>query len=180
MARHWVAAARRISFSWPAGLKAPDLLSTLDGLETNRINQLVVDEQLRTTRSNDIYAIGDCAQCAWLGHTGYIPPRAQSAHQQASFLVRLFHNELRGKPLAAPFRYRDFGSLVSLGRSKAVGNLMGGLIGGSMFIDGIIAGMMYRSLYQMHQLALHGYVKTTLDFIATQLRKATTPHIKLH
>ncbi len=164
---------------WAAGLKAPDLLATLDGLETNRINQLVVDGQLRTTRGEHIYAIGDCAQCEWLGHQGFVPPRAQSAHQQASYLVRLFRDERRGRT-TPPFRYRDFGSLVSLGAKTAVGNLMGGLIGGSLFIDGIIAGVMYKSLYQMHQLALHGYVKTTLDFIATQLRKATTPHIKLH
>ncbi len=164
---------------WAAGLKAPDLLASMDGLETNRINQLVVDDHLCTTRSPDIHALGDCAQCPWLGHSGFIPPRAQSAHQQASYLVRLLRNEARGRP-TEPFRYRDFGSLVSLGRSSAVGNLMGGLIGGSVFIDGIIAGMMYKSLYQMHQLALHGPVKTALDFLATQLRKATEPHIKLH
>ena len=164
---------------WAAGLKAPDLLATLDGLETNRINQLVVSTNLCTTRDENIYALGDCAQCEWLGHKGFIPPRAQSAHQQASYLVRLFANERRGRS-TAPFRYRDFGSLVSLGQKSAVGNLMGGLIGGSLFIDGLIAGIMYKSLYQMHQLALHGYIKTTLDFIATQLRKATTPHIKLH
>ncbi|MFI4889407.1 MAG: NAD(P)/FAD-dependent oxidoreductase [Steroidobacterales bacterium] len=164
---------------WAAGLKAPDLLSMLDGLETNHINQLVVDAQLRTTRSEDIYALGDCAHCAWMGHEGSVPPRAQSAHQQATYLSRLFRDELRGRS-TRPFRYRDFGSLVSLGRSSAVGNLMGGLIGGNLFIDGLIARFMYKSLYQMHQLALHGMIKTTLDFIANQLRKATQPHIKLH
>ena len=164
---------------WAAGLKAPDLLTRLDGLETNRINQLVVDAQLRTSRDERIYALGDCAQCAWTGVGGFIPPRAQSAHQQASYLLGLFRNQLRGKS-TGPFVYRDFGSLVSIGRSSAVGNLMGGLMGGNMFIDGLIAKVMYKSLYQMHQFALHGLVKTSLDFIAHQLRRATEPHIKLH
>jgi NADH dehydrogenase len=150
---------------WAAGLKAPDLLATLDGLETNRINQLLVDAQLHTTRSKDIFALGDCAQCAWIGHEGAVPPRAQAAHQQATYLARLFRSELRGRP-TPPFRYRDFGSLVSLGRNSAVGNLMGGLIGGSVFIDGLIARFMYKSLYQMHQLALHGLTRA-----AAQLSK---------
>jgi len=57
---------------------------------------------------------------------------------------------------------------------------MGGLMGGNMFIDGLIARMMYKSLYQMHQFALHGWIKTALDFLSVQLRKATEPHIKLH
>lgn len=164
---------------WAAGLKAPELLTRLDGLETNRINQLVVDEQLRTSRDPHVYALGDCAQCVWRGHEGYIPPRAQSAHQMASYLLKLFRNELDGRR-TGPFTYHDFGSLVSIGRSSAVGNLMGGLMGGNMFIDGLIAGMMYKSLYQMHQLALHGLTKTVLDFTSHLLRKATEPHIKLH
>jgi len=164
---------------WAAGLKAPEFLSQLDGLETNRIHQLVVDDHLKVTRDEHIYALGDCAQCEWKGGQGYIPPRAQSAHQQASYLAKLFRQQLKGKTVG-PFAYHDFGSLVSLGRSSAVGNLMGGLMGGNMFIDGLIARMMYKSLYQMHQLALHGLIKTALDFLSLQLRKATEPHIKLH
>jgi NADH:ubiquinone reductase (H+-translocating) len=164
---------------WAAGLKAPEFLSQLDGLETNRINQLIVNDHLQTSLDQHIYALGDCAQCEWRGMQGYIPPRAQSAHQQASYLASLFTKQLKGQSIG-PFTYHDFGSLVSLGRSTAVGNLMGGLMGGNMFIDGLIAGMMYKSLYQMHQLALHGFIKTALDFLSVQLRRATEPHIKLH
>ena len=46
---------------WSAGVKAPDFLGGIDGLETNRVNQLVVDQTLTTTRDDSIYAIGDCA-----------------------------------------------------------------------------------------------------------------------
>ncbi len=100
---------------WAAGVKAPDFLKDLDGLETNRINQLVVLPTLQTTRDENIFAIGDCAACPWLGKEGMlVPPRAQSAHQQASHMVGQIERRLAGRPLT-PWRYRDFGSLVSLG-----------------------------------------------------------------
>lgn len=73
---------------WAAGVKAPDFLRDLDGLETNRQNQLVVTPTLQTTRDPAIFALGDCAACAWPGKGGNVPPRAQAAHQQASHLAR--------------------------------------------------------------------------------------------
>ena len=51
---------------WAAGIKCADWLSQLDGLETNRINQLVVDQPLRTTNDNDIFVIGDIADLSYL------------------------------------------------------------------------------------------------------------------
>ncbi len=73
---------------WSAGVKAPDILRDLDGLEINRINQLVVTQTLQTTRDPDIFAIGDCAECPRPGFAQPVPPRAQAAHQQASHMVR--------------------------------------------------------------------------------------------
>jgi NADH:ubiquinone reductase (H+-translocating) len=140
----------------------------------------VVDDHLTCTRDPDVFAFGDCAACTWLGGEGTIPPRAQAAHQQASYLVKVFGVRLRGKRDPGPFRYRDFGSLVSLGKSGATGNLMGGVIGGSMFIEGLVARMMYRSLYQMHQIALHGWIKSSLDALARFIKSSTEPHVKLH
>ena len=64
-----------------------------------------------------------------------------------------------GKPLT-DYRYRDFGSLVSLGEFSTVGNMMGGLIGGSLMVEGVFARMMYLSLYKMHELALHGFPRS--------------------
>ena len=85
----------------------------------------------------------------------------------------------RGKPLQ-PFRYRDFGSLVSLGEFSTVGNMMGGLIGGSLMVEGLFARLMYLSLYKMHELALHGPVKVTLDTLARLITRRTEPRVKLH
>jgi len=164
---------------WAAGVKAPDFLKDLDGLETNRTNQLVVEQTLQTTRDENIFAIGDCAACPWPGKDANVPPRAQAAHQQATHMVKQIANRLRGKRLR-PYRYRDFGSLVSLGEYTTVGNLMGALVGGSMMIEGYIARLMYTSLYKMHELALHGYTKVALDTLARLITRRTEPHVKLH
>jgi NADH dehydrogenase len=164
---------------WAAGIKAPDFLKDLDGLETNRINQLVVLPTLQTTRDENAFAIGDCAACPWPEKGGDVPPRAQAAHQQASHMVRQIRNRLHGKPLKA-YRYRDFGSLVSLGEYTTVGNMMGALVGGNLFIEGLFARLMYQSLYKMHELALHGFSKVALDTLARLISRRTEPPVKLH
>ena len=108
-----------------------------------------------------------------------MPPRAQAAHQQATHMVRQIVNRFDGKRLL-PYRYRDFGSLVSLGEYTTVGNLMGALVGGNMVIEGYIARLMYISLYKMHELAVHGYTKVALDTLARLITRRTEPHVKLH
>lgn len=164
---------------WAAGVKAPDLLKDIGGLETNAINQLVVRPTLQTTRDDAIFAFGDCAACPWLSHGGIVPPRAQAAHQQASHLAKQIPRRIAGMPLR-DWHYRDLGSLVSLGNYSTVGSLMGKLMGGSLFIEGFIAGLMYKSLYKMHQLALHGPVKVALDTLARIITRRTEPVVKLH
>lgn len=164
---------------WAAGVKAPDFLTRLDGLETNRINQLVVRQTLQSSVDDDIFAMGDCAACPWPEKDGFVPPRAQAAHQQASHLYTQLQRRLAGKPVQ-DYRYRDFGSLVSLGEFSTVGNMMGGLARGDLFIEGWFARLMYASLYKMHELALHGWVKVTLDTLARMITRRTEPHVKLH
>jgi len=164
---------------WAAGVKAPDFLKDLDSLETNRINQLVVRDTLQTTRDERIFALGDCAACPLPDKEGNVPPRAQAAHQQASFLLKQLRRHIDGEPLQH-WRYQDFGSLVSLGEYSTVGSLMGGLIGGSLTIQGYFARMMYLSLYKMHEYALHGSAKVALDTLARMITRRTEPHVKLH
>ena len=164
---------------WAAGIKAPEFLSGLAGLETNRINQLAVNESLQTTRDPRIFALGDCAACRWEDKNGWVPPRAQAAHQQASHLLKEMPRIIRGET-PRPWRYRDFGSLVSLGDYSTIGSLMGGISRGSLMIEGYLAGLMYASLYKMHEYALHGFAKVFLDTLARLIARRTEPHVKLH
>ncbi|RUU13502.1 NAD(P)/FAD-dependent oxidoreductase [Mesorhizobium sp. USDA-HM6] len=159
---------------WAAGIKAPDFLKNLDGLETDRINRLIVDETLRAVQDENVFAIGDCANCVLPGQDNALPPRAQTAHQQADHLVRVVAARLKGQ--AAPaFRYRDYGSLVSLADYGAFGSLIGGLK-----IEGLFARLAYRSLHKMHLKAVHGLAKTAVDSIGEMVVRRTRPRIKLH
>jgi NADH dehydrogenase len=164
---------------WSAGVKAPDFLRDLDGLEVTRTNQLKVLPTLQTTRDVDIFAIGDCACCPREGIPDPVPPRAQAAHQMASHMLHQLRARLEGKPLK-PYVYRDFGSLVSLGRYSTVGQLMGFLVGRSMFIEGYFARLMYRSLYKMHQAALHGAPATLWRTLVSGISQKPEPSVKLH
>ncbi|MDO9360221.1 MAG: NAD(P)/FAD-dependent oxidoreductase [Polaromonas sp.] len=173
---------------WCAGVKAPDFLKDLgagtagnegDGaLETNKLNQLVVNGNLQTTRDKSVFAFGDCAACQQPDGT-WVPPRAQAAYQQAMYLVKAFPMLAEGKAVE-PFVFRDRGSLVSLSEYSSVGSLMGSLSKGSFFIEGQIAKLMYWGLHKQHQLALGGLKKTALITLSELLDRTHRPRIKLH
>jgi NADH dehydrogenase len=172
---HFIPARTKV---WAAGIKAPRFLADLDGLEANKLHQLVVTPTLQTTRDESIFAFGDCACVPQAESTGCVPPRAQAARQQASLLARSLPRLLDGKPLPA-YQYRDYGSLISLSRYAAVGSLMGRAIG-RVTIEGRLARFVYRSLYRMHQLALHGLLRTAFIMFTDFLSRARRPRLKLH
>ena len=164
---------------WAAGIRAPGFLKDLDGLESNRINQLQVRPTLQTTLDDDVFAFGDCAACPQPGQEGRnVPPRAQAAHQQASLLAKSLRLKIAGQALPE-YRYRDYGSLISLSSFSAVGNLMGNLTG-SVMLEGWLARMFYVSLYRMHQMALYGVPRTLLLMLSDRLGRSTEPRLKLH
>jgi NADH dehydrogenase len=164
---------------WAAGIKAPDFIKDIDGLESNRINQLVVHRTMQATRDPAIFAMGDCAACPQGEGEANVPPRAQSAHQQASTLADSLARMLDGKPLLE-FTYRDYGSLVSLGDYSTVGSLMGALSSGSLFIEGMVAKWMYWWLHKHHQIAVNGMFHTWLTTWAELIARVRNPRIKLH
>lgn len=162
---------------WAAGIKAADG-NTRYGLTTNRSNQFVVNERLETSASG-LYAMGDCAACPWEGDK-LVPARAQAAHQQATYLLAVLSALLDERVHAAPFAYRDFGSLVSLGDNKGVGNLMGGLSGRNFFVEGLLAKWMYMSLHLNHHRAIVGGVNTVVLALARLLQRRVSGRLKLH
>lgn len=164
---------------WAAGIKAPDFLHELDGLETNRINQLQVLPNLQTTRDPAIFAMGDCACCPQGEGLPPVPPRAQSAHQQASLLAKSLVRMLAGKRLLE-YKFVDYGSLVSMGNYSTVGSLMGAIASGSVFIEGAMAKWMYWWLHKHHQIAVNGVFHTWLATWAETINRVSNPRIKLH
>ncbi len=163
---------------WSAGVKAPNFVADLELFELNRANQVLVKPTLESTVDSNIYVIGDC--CGFLQENGkWVPPRAQSAHQMASTVQR---NILLKRNNKAPksFAYKDHGSLVTLSRYSTVGSLMGNLTSKSMFVEGHLARLMYVSLYRMHQIAIHGFSKAAMVYVAETISKVVRPKMKLH
>jgi NADH:ubiquinone reductase (H+-translocating) len=164
---------------WAAGVKAPEFLKNIAGLETTRNDQLVVRPTMQTTRDDRIFAIGDCAFFKPDGADRPVPPRAQAAHQMAETVFTNLCAANSGKPLR-PFVYRDYGSLVSLSKFSTVGSLMGNLIGGRMAVEGRAARFMYVSLYRMHLIAIHGWLRGLFMILVGHVNQVVRPKLKLH
>ncbi|MEN7342012.1 MAG: NAD(P)/FAD-dependent oxidoreductase [Pseudomonadota bacterium] len=162
---------------WAAGVRAPSWLANC-GLPVDRLGRIEVNHDLSVKDLESVYAIGDC--CAFTAEDGTeVPPRAQAAHQMASITTRNILASRRNKRTKA-FKYRDFGSLVSLSKYTTVGNLMGNLVRGTVFVEGWVARLVYLSLYRMHQAAIHGRFSTLLIMLGDRIYKATRASVKLH
>jgi NADH dehydrogenase len=164
---------------WAAGVKGADFLSGIGGLENARTNQLLVRDTLQSTLDDSIFAIGDCASYTPPGEARPIPPRAQAAHQMALTVFANIKASVAGKPLKA-FIYQDNGALVNLARYSTVGSLMGNLVGGKMAIEGRLARFVYTSLYRMHLIAIHGWLKGLFLILMGHVNQVVRPKLKLH
>jgi NADH dehydrogenase len=173
---------KRLSASlkvWAAGVKAPDFLAELDGLETTRGNQLVVKPSLRTTRDPDIYVVGDCASLTLPGAERPLPPTAQVAHQQARHLIRYLPGLVQRGESIPNFIYRDFGALVSLGEYDAYGSLgKFGLFKG-ITIRGRLAQFSHVMLYRSHQSRLYGFWRGGVVWLVDRLNSGLRASIRL-
>jgi len=164
---------------WAAGVRGADIGGSLDGLEINRNNQILVRPTLQSVTDERIYAIGDCCCFQPEGAERPIPPRAQAASQMAVTVYNNLVAQMAGRDLE-PFVYRDRGSLVSLSRFSTVGSLMGNLIGGRMAVEGRLARFAYNSLYRLHLLSVHGILKGIAMIALGHVNQVIRPKLKLH
>ena len=159
---------------WAAGIKTPQVIADLAGFEKDRMGRLKVYATLQTQADPNIFAMGDCAHCILDASEPALGPRAQVASQQATFLVDAMYARIKAKPQPM-FQFSDKGSLVSLSKNKAVGELLG-----QVNVQGFVAKSMYVSLYRMHQATIYGYAHagllTAKDFVTRKI----APKIKLH
>lgn len=164
---------------WAAGIHGLPLIAKL-GMPVNRIGQLIVNDRLESPDPH-ILALGDCCATPMGDGQRTVPATAQAAHQQARYLVNKITARLRGhdEP-TAPYRYRDRGSLVSLGQGAGVGSLMGPRSRHSLFVSGTLARLLYISLHLMHHNTVLGPWRTATLVLARLLLRRTQPRVKLH
>ncbi len=106
---------------WAAGVRASPLNATL-GLPAARQGRIPVEPTLQVTGHPEVFIIGDAAYLEQDGEP--LPMVAPVAIQMGQSVARNIARQLRGQPLA-PFRYRDQGTLATIGRNAAVANVYG-------------------------------------------------------
>jgi len=163
---------------WAAGVKAPDFMSSLAGLETNRANQIVVRGTLQSMTDDHVFAIGDCASLTPTEQVRPLAPTAQLATQQAEHLGRHLPRWLSGSALP-DFQFRDFGSLVTLSHYDAFGALgkLGLYRGGC--IRGRLAQLGHMMVYRRHQTSVHGLGKAALLWSVEKMNSWVQPEVRL-
>jgi NADH dehydrogenase len=101
---------------WCAGVAASPLGATL-GVPLDRGGRVIVEPDLGVPGFPEIQVVGDLAFIQT--HEPPVPGIAPAAKQMGRHAARNILAALAGRP-AAPFRYRDYGQLATIGRSKAV------------------------------------------------------------
>lgn len=109
---------------WAAGVQASPLAAALD-VETGRGGRIAVAPDLRIPAHPEAFAIGDIAAVDD-GQGGLLPGVAQVAMQSGKHAAGEIIRALAGEP-SRPFRYRDKGSMATIGRRAAVAELPGGI-----------------------------------------------------
>ena len=103
---------------WSAGVKASDAGKWL-GVETDRAGRVPVDPFLRLEGDPRVHVIGDVA--SHRNPSGKVTPGlAPAAKQMGRYVASAIRGQVRGKPVGAAFRYRDFGQLATIGRHSAI------------------------------------------------------------
>lgn len=130
---------------WAAGVQASPLAAELaraSGAPTDRAGRLHVNADLTLPGYPEVFVIGDMASC--LGGKGQpLPGVAPVAIQEGQFVAREIASRVRGKREAKPFRYRDYGSLATIGRAAAVAQF------GRLHLSGLTAWLAWLFVHLM-------------------------------
>ena len=111
------------SILWCAGTKARPAAQWV-GIDPARSGGIAVNSDCSVPGHPDIFTIGDVASFI-TDAGGALPALGPVAKQQGRYVAKLLNARLAGKQLSAPFRYRDWGSLAVIGRSRAVATFAG-------------------------------------------------------
>jgi NADH dehydrogenase len=114
---------------WAAGVKASDLLAKLP-VERDRAGRVLVGEDLAVPGLPHVFVIGDAAYLEQDGQPvpGVAPAAIQEGKHTGKNILRLIKGET-----SSSFRYRDKGSLATIGRAAAVADL------GKLHLSGFVA-----------------------------------------
>jgi NADH dehydrogenase len=121
---------------WGAGVRASPLCRAVAeaiGAELDRSGRLLVDAECALPGHPEVFVIGDAARFELPGDPSGrpLPGLAAVAMQQGRHVARVIAARLAGRA-PAPFRYRDYGSMATIGKRLAVGEIAGWKLRGTL------------------------------------------------
>jgi NADH:ubiquinone reductase (H+-translocating) len=118
---------------WAAGVEASPLARSL-GAPLDRAGRVLVNDDLTIPGHDDVFIVGDLAAMKYKG--GLVPGVAPAAIQEGIHAARSIISKTR-----EPFRYRDKGSLATIGRAAAVADF------GFVKLSGFIAWLAWLAIH---------------------------------
>ncbi len=140
---------------WAAGNKASQLLETLD-VELDRAGRVLVNPDCSVPLLSDVFVIGDGAHFNTLN--GPLPGVAQVAMQQGVYVAKLIKKNIPREG-RAPFHYRDYGTMATIGRAKAVAHVFG------IRSSGLIAWLMWAVIHVMQLISFRNRLKVMVEWM---------------
>ena len=146
---------------WAAGVAASSAARWL-GTEADPVGRVIVGRDFTVPGHPEIFVIGDTAHA--LGSNGKpLPGLAPVAKQQGAYVARVLRARLAGKRLPGPFRYRDWGTMATIGRRAAVADF------GWLRLTGTFAWLMWGLVHVSFLIGFRNRLVVMLDWIWSYL-----------
>ena len=142
---------------WAAGVAASPAAQWL-GIESDRIGRVPVGPDLTLPGHPEIFVIGDTASVTRDDGTK-LPGLAPVAKQQGAYVAGVVRARLAGRKPPPPFRYRDFGTMATIGRRSAVADF------GWLRLDGTLAWLMWGLVHVSFLIGFRNRAVVMLDWI---------------
>lgn len=158
---------------WGAGVSASPLGKML-GAPTDRAGRVLVEPDLSVPGHPEVFVVGDLAAARWPDHsstgakteatvtdkdkgTRFVPGVAPAAIQMGKFVARQIKRSLAGKPRES-FRYRDKGSLATIGRSRAVADF------GRLHVSGYFAWLSWLFIHLLFLIGFRNRIMVMMEW----------------
>jgi NADH dehydrogenase len=142
---------------WAAGVAASSAGRWL-GAEKDRVGRVMVGPDLTLPGHPEIFCIGDTAHA--LGADGKpLPGLAPVAKQQGAYVARVLRARLAGKAAPGPFRYRDYGTMATIGRRAAVADF------GWLKLEGTLAWLLWGAVHVSFLIGFRNRLVILLDWL---------------
>jgi NADH dehydrogenase len=149
-------ALRAETVLWGAGVSASPLLAKL-GIDVDRVGRAKVEPDCSIPGHKEVFVIGDAAML--LGEDGHpLPGVSPTAMQMGRYVSKLIVGQLEGRTERAPFRYKDKGSMATIGRSRAIAQVK------SLKLSGFLAWLAWLAVHVFYLIDFRNRVLVMLDW----------------